>query len=813
MTTSSNFSALNMDVKLLKIKLIIIFLFTTPLYSIGQNFVVSGVVSYKDQQNVRVSGTTVTLTQVDEDKRIYLSSVDSNGVYLFENIVKGMYEIRVLSSAQIYEDQKMPLHITKDFTSLNFELERQSIEIEEINVVAKKRLIEAVGDKITIDASQLTGYQTDNGLEILGNAPGIWLDGESIRINGSDETLILINGRQQSISKAQTIALLKTMRANQIDKIELLTGGSSKYDASGGSVINIVTKRNGIDGLKLGITSEGILNDGIGASQNLTANFQSKKFQMQLGYGYQNAFQNSTEIGRSDYLDRGTWTAYNREDSIRLKSHSMSASLFYEISKQQDINLSLTTSLSKKVSVAQQEDVYSGNEVFSLDFNNSVHTKDNLLSAYVDYGLKLDTNLKRTLNFNYGILRGGIKSKMDIINNYGFENGVIDLNRTTADIPLSGMQHKFAADYFQELGSLSIESGLKYSTGHIDNYASYYRLVDANYFFDHQLSDSLRYSEKVLAGYFSNMYKGRKFNFKGGVRLEYTRIRSQNIADGAKFENSYTNVLPFFSVNYLNENFPLTLKLTSGLTRPEYSYLNPFTLYINEFRYRVGNGSLKPQSRYTLAVESSPFDFLFFSIGYNRINDMVFLVNKQTEVPLVIEQRPENALALDDYFANISFYYKVLNGKLFGQLNMYGEIFKYNIKDEFVTSFADLETNKFGYLSWSNNLKVLKNLMLSTTVNYRSKANFYQIMQAKRWRFDLSMSYKIGKYFTVFSKVDDLFRSYNMNNVSYYNNFNNVYFKDIKQFRVRFGVTYSLDKGIISSRNKDRVQEDLERYN
>src|SRR5690606_40700990 len=153
--------------------------------------------------------------------------------------------------------------------------------------------------------------------------------------------------------------------------------------------------------------------------------------------------------------------------------------------------------------------------------------------------------------------------------------------------------------------ALFLELGTKYTDSKLDNFVAYTNIQNEHEELDTERSDSITYKENVFAAYALTSTKLGKVTLKGGARLERTDYRSSYISYSTISESNYVNILPNVSLSYKGNNFSSILKFTSGITRPNYTYLNPYKYYINEFEYREGNPDLRPLKRNTLILENS----------------------------------------------------------------------------------------------------------------------------------------------------------------------------------------------------------------
>src|SRR5665213_1633469 len=128
-------------------------------------------------------------------------------------------------------------------------------QLKTVTVTGSRPEIEVTPGKTTLNVQNSILDDGKSAYDILRSSPGVRVDNTTISIVGHQNALILINGKQTSLSGEDLVNILRGMQSNTIDRIELLTGGSAKYDASGGGIINIITrkgKNTGVNGVLTG---------------------------------------------------------------------------------------------------------------------------------------------------------------------------------------------------------------------------------------------------------------------------------------------------------------------------------------------------------------------------------------------------------------------------------------------------------------------------------------------------------------------------------------------------------------------------------
>ena len=128
----------------------------------------------------------------------------------------------------------------KENDSINKIVETQ---IQEVEILAKKKLIERKVDRLVFNVENSISATGGDALDALKVTPGLKVQNDQISMIGKGNMLVLINDRPTQLSGDDLISYLKTLKSDEIKKIEVITNPPSKYTAEGNSgVLNIITK-------------------------------------------------------------------------------------------------------------------------------------------------------------------------------------------------------------------------------------------------------------------------------------------------------------------------------------------------------------------------------------------------------------------------------------------------------------------------------------------------------------------------------------------------------------------------------------------
>ena len=194
---------------------------------------------------------TAVLLKTSDSTVVTISVSDKNGSFTFNNVNMGEYMLRLVSMG--YIDSEKSVKITSDNKNINAEtisLKPVNNELEAAVVVAKVPLIERKIDKLVMNVEGAVSTEGNNALDVLKKAPGVTVDqDDNIKLLGSG-VLVQIDSKETYLSSSDLAALLNSMDASEITKIEIINSPGSSQDASGsGGIINIRTKKSIIAGV------------------------------------------------------------------------------------------------------------------------------------------------------------------------------------------------------------------------------------------------------------------------------------------------------------------------------------------------------------------------------------------------------------------------------------------------------------------------------------------------------------------------------------------------------------------------------------
>jgi len=557
------------------------------------------------------------------------------------------YELRLTSVGKKKTSVSLDSTLTSSITIV---MKTEDAVMDAVVVRSKKPLIKEEDDKTIVDATSIASSST-NAFEVLEKTPGAIIDQDgNVYLNSTTPASIQINGREMKMSSADLSALLKSLPANSILKIEVLRNPSAKYDASSsGGILNIVLKK----GVKLG--NNGSANiayfQGIypTATAGLTYNHQGDKWNYYSSYQYtqKNSFEklnsirgfalDSLLINQQSYTTYPSVSHYVNGGTDRSFSNGITIGFDTRFTSN-DYNSQATNNLTfgKTGSIG----FVGSNESKIQNYNQSYYWSN---TANLKY--KIDT-LGSEWNNVLEYTKNSFNNDQQYINTLPFPVGVIvkgDGTNTTRK-----NQFSFQSDLTLKLkGAITLETGVKLSFGKSENESLYFKDT-GNRFVDAFQTNTYKFTDNIHAAYFQVSKTILGFIIKPGVRFEHTDIRGvQRVPRDTSFSIRRNDFFPYIFIKHkLFKIFGQTL-VASGtvrrtIKRPYYEALNPFPRFIDQYLYEQGNPTLKPQftTNYELSVTFN--DIPVASVGMNQTKDIFTGVIYQDDITKIAYRTFDN---------------------------------------------------------------------------------------------------------------------------------------------------------------------------
>jgi iron complex outermembrane receptor protein len=638
---------------------------------------------------------------------------------------------------------------------------------------------------------------------------------DNISVNGQSGVLIMIDGRTSYMSATDAGEYLKSLDASQIEKIEIITNPSAKYDASGNTIINIVRKKNKNTGLNTELTSgysQGIYGRG---NEGISLNYGAKKWNIFANYGYNFGNYYSYYGGTTKFSSNNQIQSIFIDTNLRSQQFRGNTGRFeadYMPDKKQTIGFVFELSQNEGTVYKDFPNKMYG-ENSQLDSSLSMQgnrTYSRINTSYgVNYDYKIDSTGKDlSANIDYASYSNNF-SELDVTSYY--DSLGLGLHSPTAllfSLPRTINIWAAKTDYEQPMGKNgTFESGLKVSYVSSNNNALYWNVINGTDAVDTTFTNDFIYTEYIYAGYVSYARKlGRRFYFKVGLRGEETQDKGVQLVHDTTFTHNYFSLFPNALITYkLDTNNTLKLSYRRRIWRPDYSDLNPFVYFNNLYSYYVGNPALQPQISNAGYVEEQFKQLGSISFGdeywTNAMNDNVV----QNNITHVTYSIPTNSKTYNNLYVKvestipITKWFTTMNTVLFMQQQWQGDVEGSNYSNAgFTWSFNSV-----------NMITVNKNWSGEVDFNYNAQGVFGPQVTGPSYYLEIGIkrlfAHERGTITLNCSDVllsDHYFYSENFQGV----NFNNFEYYDSR--RLRLTITWKLGKTEHDRQQKDKAADD-----
>lgn len=505
--------------------------------------------------------------------------------------------------------------------------------LQDVNVVATRPLIKADADKITYDAEQDPESKSSNVLDLMRKVPMITVDGQdNIQLKGSSNFKFFLNGKPTNMFNNNPGLILKSMPANMVKNIEVITQPGAKYDAEGiGGIINIVTlQQSSAQGYSATINTQASSRGSYGGGLNLMVQSGKFSFSGNYNYNYNKQFPVTTSTERQSFVPNAPYPVGRQEATVinRTPMQFGSGQLSYELDT---LNLftfsfnrrygrprSTTTATTENFEIPEIED----SPLIPL-FSYSQFSTQRQSWGSTDFGLDYQRSFKKkgeALTLSYKLSNTPNSSNFEATNTIDSTNILRPQPRlaqwSMSDNKASTDEHTFQADYSNPIAKgHTLELGAKYiiriNESRTNESYRYFDYTQGFPFAPFIASDSITSFDNeldILGLYTSYNANIGKWGLKGGLRYEYTWLEAQFHDEVRNFSTDYGALVPSAVATYrITPMQNLKLGYNKRIQRPGIGYLNPYVDRRDPNYINYGNPNLQPENSHNITLGYSSF--------------------------------------------------------------------------------------------------------------------------------------------------------------------------------------------------------------
>jgi iron complex outermembrane recepter protein len=646
---------------------LVCFVLMQVLFAFGQDRGKITVVIVNDKQ-AAMENATVELLKAKDSLLVKAAVTDAVGVAEFEQVPWNSYLVRVtmVNHNPVFSS---PFNLSAETSNMRLPaitlLPKAASTMREVTVTARKPFIQKLADRIVVNVDNSVVNAGSSAFEVLERAPGVLIDpNDNISLRGRQGVIIMIDGKITPMSGTDLVNFLRGLPSNSIERIDIITNPSAKYDAAGNSgIIDIRMKKDqrlGANGTFTAGYGQGIYPK---ANTGTTFNYRNKKLNVFGNYNYAYRLGLNHLFLKRDFYENGHFDgAYDQDNFMKFPVNNHTARLgadFFPGKKtifgfvvnssftnlnRTNLNQSMVIDAdknpeSKFVTNAREKGRFR-NVVGNINFKHSFDSTGKEITADADYGVFNNVNLSNFITGFYTL--NDIPTEPEYRLN-GDQRGRISLATVKAD-------------YVHPLKKgAKIEAGFKTSFVETDNNVVFYDISNAVPEYDSSKSNHFVYKENNHALYINFNKEFKSWSLMAGLRAEQTNIKGDQLATNMDFDSSYLQIFPSVFLNYkLSPDKTIGVSVSRRIDRPNYSQLNPFRFFLDPSTYSSGNPGLRPQLTWSYEL-SYTLKQLNFTLGYSRTKQNFTVVIRPSETEdKVTVQIPVNLATFDYYGLTVS---------------------------------------------------------------------------------------------------------------------------------------------------------------
>lgn len=739
--------------------------------------------------------TTVISEKITDENGAFNTQVPNNGSY------------NVLTSASGYSDSSKSFVFSTVSTTIAISIERVKVSgIKEVVLVAnKKKTFERKIDRFVFNTENSIASKGVDGLDVLAATPMVKADDEgNIEIVGKSAVSIMINDRPVNLSGKDLVSYLKTIRSENIERIEVITTPPAKYEAQGNSgIINIVLKQNSSMGFSGNISTSFQRKSRNGYSNNGSLNYQSKKINTSLRVSQ---FDNEKKSDENLSIYSGNILKTENTRLDKNKGYNINYSIDYKINDKTSVgaiyNFSDTNGNNDSKNFSRY---YQGNVLDSTVVSNMYNAnkiKNNQLNVYFER--KLDS-LGKKLYVGGNLFDSRNTNPFSLASESDVNSINYQLNSKYKYKIYSGQ-----VDFYLPFKSFVGEVGGKYTRFNTDTGLDFFVTNTGVPVYDSNRSNSFLYHEDNWASYVTlSKAFNEKWEGKAGLRYEYTMVNGA-AGNGAEVDNKYGKWFPSLYLTYKPNNKNIfTVSYSKRITRPDARSLNPTTIYLDPYAYATGNPYLKPSfsNNFELGyVFNSKLSVTgYYQFSKDNFGQIVELQGANRSIKY-LNNYDENSIGINATYSNTF----LKRWDLYASVN-----YAYVESKGLINQVEGLSSNSL-YYSINNTIHLNSNKTFSFLLNFwnflpHTKGNF---------KFENVYNLSSGLRMSLFEKklqvnmtIQDIFKGMKFRGKAYYTDYytysNNYY--DARTFNL--SVTYQFGNSKVKGNNKQIKLEETDRAN
>ena len=694
---------------------------------------------------------------------------NANGKFNLE-VSKGKYNIKI-EYISFKEKLIKNINVFKSIDLGAIELVIDQNVLDEVELIGEKTQVEIKLDKTVYNIGKDLTLRGSSVSDVLDNLPSVAVDIDgNVSLRGNQNVRILINGKPSGLVGISSNDALKQFPSESVEKVEIITSPSARYNAEGtAGIINIVLRKNKLAGLNGSISTNGGDPKTFGVSGNI--NFRTEKINLFTNTGYSLSSYENASLSETEYFNSSSINNFLNENGSRnteRDSYYQSTGIEYFLNDKTSLVASYLTrkSDSDDITINNINQNFQGDKKSSKRIENENETDDtkefslNLTHEFVNKGnLTIDYQKEKSNEIESSFI-SNTQSNPKFIKYLG-EKVITDENQNS---------ELYKIDYVLPIGEDGqFELGYRKSNKFQNtDYLVQDEVLNGNYLINTDLTNNLFYNEKVNAFYTQYGNKKNKISYLFGIRVEESQTIVKQLESNSNSVKKYNDIFPTINLAYeLKENETITLGYNRRISRPRSYFINPFPSRSSETSFFQGNPYLNPTYSngidlgYLKRLEKTTLNG---SIYYKKSDAIFTFINEATGssvmvndilVP-VIKRSPVNLSSQEEIGIEFNTNYShSKNWRIGGNVNFY--------QSEIIGNYNGIIYDSKN-LIWSgrlnNYLKLFSSVDWQTRISYRGPQK--TAISTRKGSISTNTAFSkdiFGDKMTLTFKINDIFET------------------------------------------------------
>jgi len=590
-----------------------------------------------NHQNLPVEGVTAALYTAKDSVLRRSALSDKEGAVVFERLPSGTYFVR-LSHVSLQATSSALITIPLTGSAPSFVLQPKTADLKGVTVSTQKPFIQRLQDRIVVNIEGSPLNAGASAIEVLERSPGITLDqNDALSLRGKSGVLVLLDGKPTPMSGADLAAYLRSLPAATLDRIDIITNPSAKYEAAGtAGIIDIRFKKDqrlGTNGtITMGV-GQGVL---LKTSTGATFNHRSRRINLFGNYSisYRKDLNDLTQ--KRNFYQQHRFIGSDAKENYLVNTstgNNLRVGADYFLRPRTTIGVVVSGSANRSRPTSANRSTNRSEEGRALSyFTTAVNGKGRSNNGSVNLNLRHGFTSERELTVDMDLGSFRSSSQSSFLTRFYQTNGSSAKPEQRLESDQSGDLTLKAAkiDYAQRnKEGIQWETGAKASVVNADNDVQFFQVASTGRTVDPNKTNRFFYEEFNGALYVNAARQWKRWSVQLGLRGEQTGIKTTQEVGKIDWDSAYFQLFPSAFVNYkVSPHQTVGLSLSRRIGRPAYGQLNPFLSLTDATTYATGNPGLLPQ--FTWTVEAN----------YNYKNLFVILQYSRTEQPQILVIAP-----------------------------------------------------------------------------------------------------------------------------------------------------------------------------